>query len=289
MNDSNVESSPLVSIGVPVFNEEQYLDATLRSLVSQTYDRLEIIISDNCSTDKTPEICQKYQADSAKIIYNKMDENRGPAANFNKVLELAKGEYFMWASGHDLWEPTFIENCVSAYKNHKDAVLVFGSSVWIDEQGDKLEREFGFSDTRGQKAIPRYITIFWGRMNPILGLIKKSALESGAMKNLVGTDLVILSDLSLQGEFVFAEGAKWSRRDFRMEQEYSEKIKRYKTDNYGLTGKSLVTKLFPLLQLPIELTKVVWKSKVRGAEKFLLLLILFVMFPFRYLVGKYFQ
>ena len=46
MNDSNVESSPLVSIGVPVFNEEQYLDATLRSLVSQTYDRLEIIISD---------------------------------------------------------------------------------------------------------------------------------------------------------------------------------------------------------------------------------------------------
>ena len=83
MNDSNVESSPLVSIGVPVFNEEQYLDATLRSLVSQTYDRLEIIISDNFSTDKTAEICQKYQADSAKIIYNKMDENRGPAANFN--------------------------------------------------------------------------------------------------------------------------------------------------------------------------------------------------------------
>ena len=60
MNDSNVESSPLVSIGVPVFNEEQYLDATLRSLVSQTYDRLEIIISDNfspksvgCYTNKT--------------------------------------------------------------------------------------------------------------------------------------------------------------------------------------------------------------------------------------------
>ena len=289
MSEKNSEKLPLVSIGVPVYNEEKYLEATLRSLVTQSYANIEIIVSDNCSTDSTAKICRKIEAESQRVSYNHMAENIGPSPNFNKVLDLAKGEYFMWASGHDLWDAEFVERCVLAYQDHDQAVLVFGDSVWIDEQGEKLDRKFGFSDTRGLTAIARYITVFWGNMNPITGLIRRSCLEKDVMANFVGADLVILSKLSLEGEFVFADGAKWSRRDFRMEKKYSEKIKRYKSDSYGLTGKTLLTKLFPLLQLPFKLLKVVCRSKLRGVEKALLFLMLCGMFPFRYIVGKYFQ
>lgn len=288
MNNKKTEKLPLVSIGVPVFNEETYICETLDSLLAQNYENIEIIISDNCSTDATATICKKYAAENSHLIYTKTSENRGPGDNFNQVLFKATGEYFMWASGHDLWQENYVKSCVETFLQYESAVLVFTKSEWIDEQNKQFQEAFGGSDTRGLTTIARYITVFWGHMNMFLGLIKRDILIQEKFINTVGADLIILSALALEGDFVFAENTKWSRREFRREKNYAQRLERYRSEEYGLS-RSIFSKVFPLFRLPLELIRIVLKAKLGLAEKSLLLMLLFVLFPFRYIVGKFFR
>lgn len=71
-----------------------------------------MIISDNASTDKTPEICKEYVSKDPRIKYYRNERNLGAMANFKRVFELSSGEFFMFASDHDLWDKTFISRCV---------------------------------------------------------------------------------------------------------------------------------------------------------------------------------
>lgn len=85
---------PQVSIGMPVYNGEQFLKDALDSILAQTFDNFELIISDNTSTDNTQEICKAYSAKDQRICYYRNEKNLGAAWNFNRVFELARGEYF---------------------------------------------------------------------------------------------------------------------------------------------------------------------------------------------------
>ena len=100
---------PLVSIGVPVYNGAAYFQAALESLLSQTYPHLELIISDNASTDDTPIICREFAARDTRIRYSRNTSNLGATYNFQRVLDLARGPLFMWAAHDDEWEPEFVE------------------------------------------------------------------------------------------------------------------------------------------------------------------------------------
>jgi glycosyltransferase involved in cell wall biosynthesis len=90
---------PLVSIGMPVYNGENFLRLALSSLLAQDYPHFELIISDNASDDGTEEICREYQAHDRRIRYLRHRENRGSPWNFAFV---ARGDYFMWAAHDDL-------------------------------------------------------------------------------------------------------------------------------------------------------------------------------------------
>src|SRR3954452_21534224 len=106
------ESQPLVSIGLPVYNGEQFIRTALDSLLGQTYQPLELIICDNASTDQTAAICQEYLAKDQRVRYYRNPTNLGAVKNFNRAFELSSGIYFMWAADHDLREPTFVSRCV---------------------------------------------------------------------------------------------------------------------------------------------------------------------------------
>ena len=84
---------PLVSIGLPVFNGEKSLSNALNSLLKQDYANLEIIISDNGSTDRTSQICKDFMQKDSRIKYYRSSENRGSNWNFNRVFELSSGKY----------------------------------------------------------------------------------------------------------------------------------------------------------------------------------------------------
>ena len=99
---------PLVSIGLPVFNGERYLARALGSLLAQDYAPIEIVASDNGSTDRTPDILDDFARRDARLRVTRSPENHGAYWNVRRTLDLASGEYFMWAACDDLWDPGFV-------------------------------------------------------------------------------------------------------------------------------------------------------------------------------------
>ena len=110
----------LVSIGVPVFNGEEFIGKTLDSLINQTYKNIEIIISDNHSTDNTEKICKKFENLDDRIKYFRQKRSIDVNENFNFTLSKATGHYFMWNAADDLRSRDFImENVSFLIKNDK--------------------------------------------------------------------------------------------------------------------------------------------------------------------------
>lgn len=122
MSSDTGNQIPKVSIGVPVFNGARFIRKSLDSLLGQTFENFEIIISDNASNDFTPKICQEYVQKDARIRYIHHKKNRGATWNFNYVLDQARYGYFMWAAVDDYWSPEFIELNVKALEEEKSLV-----------------------------------------------------------------------------------------------------------------------------------------------------------------------
>lgn len=277
---------PLLSIGLPVFNEERFIDSALASLRNQDYPNLEILISDNASTDRTLAICQRHAAEDSRIRIESAAENRGAIANFRHALDMASGTYFMWGAGHDLWTPNLASECVALLEANQQAALAFASSRWIGVDDEPLARASGWSDTRDLAATARFFTIFWGNMHPVVGVMRASHLrDCPPMPGMVGGDLVLLADLALRGSFLHATHACWSRREFRVEKHHDDKLKRYASVSTGI-ARSRFARMFPLFELPFALVKVVLRSKLPIIDKFAIVAALIPSLPLRYLVGR---
>jgi glycosyltransferase involved in cell wall biosynthesis len=286
IKSNNEKAPPRVSIGMPVYNEAAYLKKTISSLLGQDFADFELIISDNASTDGTGEICKKAAATDSRIKFHSFEKNQGVRVNFQKTLDMAGGQYFMWAAGHDLWSKNYISSCLKLLDTHPKAVLAFGSSAWIGPDDKAINKECGWYDTRGMSLAGRFFCVFWGNMHPIYGLIRKKALmQSLGVPDMVGADLVLLTRLALMGDLLCDPSATWYRRMMRHEATYKEKVARYKSREFQLAGKGL-GRLFPLAALPLELGKAVMNAKIPADEKTSLLAALIASIPIRYVVGR---
>lgn len=124
---------PLVSVGMPVLNGEKWLRRSLDALLGQNYPNIEIIISDNASSDSTFMICSEYTSKCDNIMIIRQEQTVGIASNFRAVLHSAQGEYFMWAAVDDSWDPSFISRLVEKLEgNEKIAVAQTGTLI-LDE------------------------------------------------------------------------------------------------------------------------------------------------------------
>lgn len=151
----------LVSIGMPVYNGEKYIRQALDSLLAQDYEYFELIISDNASTDRTAEICLDYVAKDKRVKYHRNETNLGALKNFNQVVNLSRGKYFLWAADHDLWHSTFISPCVSVLEQDSEIVLAYARTRLISIDGTDLGLTPDVIDTRGMPAFRRYLDIIW--------------------------------------------------------------------------------------------------------------------------------
>jgi glycosyltransferase involved in cell wall biosynthesis len=199
------DNKPLVSIGMPVYNGEKYIRQALDSLLAQDYGNFELLISDNASTDRTQEICHEYAMRDNRIRYYRNRQNMGAVWNFNRVFELSKGEYFMWAADHDLWDSTFISHCVSVFESDSGIVLVYPQTMYIGLEGEQLRTFVDWLDTRCvTNPSERFHRTLWARIMSLLvyGLIRGSALrQSRGMRNTPGPDVILIAELSLLGTF----------------------------------------------------------------------------------------
>lgn len=196
---------PLVSIGVPVFNGERNLRRCLDSLLLQDYPNLEIIISDNASTDETPSICEQYARRDSRVKYHRSDKNRVAGWNFNRVFELSSGKYFLWAAHDDRREPSFVSACVERLEQRPDAVLCQAyTAVSVEGQDEMLylvhldtfEQRTGLVE-RYQETLKRLPA------TAIYGLYRSSAMrETKIWARVIATDLAFLQELSIHGTFI---------------------------------------------------------------------------------------
>ncbi len=278
--------APLVTIGMPIYNEERFLERSLASLLAQDYPNIQVLISDNASTDRTGEIAKRVAMSDPRLQYACVVENVGVASNFRRVLDAAEGKYFMWAAGHDEWSEDLISASVATLESNDDASIAFATSYWINEVGERDNRDTDYPDTRGMSLFSRFFTVFWGNMHPVLGVIRLDNLRrTGSIQSFAGADLVLLSELVLMGDFVHAPNAWWNRRDVRSKESHSERMKRYTDKEYGHANTTL-DRRFPLLKLPLAMIGVVAKARISWLQKFFLLVALLPCLPVRYVVGR---
>jgi len=124
---------PAVSIGMPIYNDEKYVERSLDDLLAQTFIDFELIISDNGSTDNTTEICKRYAAKDHRIHYHRQPQNNGPLANFYFVYHQARGDFFMWAASDDRWDKDFINILVEKLNHDKSYACAFSPFISVDE------------------------------------------------------------------------------------------------------------------------------------------------------------
>ena len=132
----NSMDTPLVSIGLPVFNGEMYIRSALDSLLGQRYRNIEIIVCDNASTDATGDILNEYMEKDDRIKYYRHSENLGAAKNYNVSFEKSNGKYFKWAAHDDVLDVQYIERCVHELEKDDNVVLVHPRTSQIDGNGD---------------------------------------------------------------------------------------------------------------------------------------------------------
>jgi glycosyltransferase involved in cell wall biosynthesis len=192
---------PRVSIGLPVYNGGKYLGEAIDSILAQTYTDFELIISDNASSDHTPDICMAYANKDPRIRYFRNEINQGAAWNFNRVFELSVGEYFKWAAHDDLLDPEFLLKCVEVLDRDPSAVLCYSKVKKIDENRKLLENY----DPPRNIDLPRPHQRFrelirFSQCFEIFGLIRANLLrKTPVMGNYAHGDGVLLVRLGLLG------------------------------------------------------------------------------------------
>jgi len=222
-------SAPRVTIGLPVYNGDQFLAEAIDSLLAQTHRDFELIISDNASTDGTEAICRDRAARDPRIRYERSETNRGAMWNFNHVVELARGEYFKWAAHDDKHEPTYVERCVEILDRNPDVVLACTKLVDIDDDG--VRKEVGVPHLRWDSARPnvrfRALANPHHRCESVFGVMRTASLrKTMLLSDYAGCDRVLLAQIALMGKFhevpevlfLHREHKKRSTKAFKSEQ-----------------------------------------------------------------------
>lgn len=195
---------PKVSVGMPVFNGGKFLRESVESILGQTYQDLELIISDNASTDNTREICQSYAERDARVRYFRNNENIGASDNYNAVFRYSHGEYFKWASCNDVCDFRFIEECVGVLDGDSDVVLAYprtrlfyGNTGRAEDYVDGLDLPYTSPCRRFKTFLHRV------RLNNVMnGLVRSTVLRrTPLIKPFLSSDVSLMAELTLYGKF----------------------------------------------------------------------------------------
>ncbi len=201
--------------GMPVYNGERYLEESIVSNLSQTFDDFGLIIADNASTDRTAEICQDYANQDSRVVYIRNPENVGAAGNYAKCFHPSSCEYFRWSNGDDLIDPTLIAECVEVLDKHHDVVLAYGRTRLIDGDGKLIENYNDNLHLLQDNPAERFIDCRQrtGLSNVLYGLMRREQLAHTALfGNFVASDMNLIAELTLYGKYYELPDTRFSRR-----------------------------------------------------------------------------
>lgn len=131
-------NDPLVSILVPTYNGERFLRTTLRSALGQSYRNVEVIVGDDGSTDRTPEVLASVAAEDPRVRVLRFEPNIGPLENPRRLLAEARGDYIKFLMHDDVLGSDCVRELVRGMQQHPEATMAFSHRVLIDEQGKPI-------------------------------------------------------------------------------------------------------------------------------------------------------
>ncbi|MBA3295368.1 MAG: glycosyltransferase family 2 protein [Acidobacteria bacterium] len=204
-------STPLVSVGVPVYNGAQFLPRALDALLAQDWPSLEILVSDNGSTDASAGIAESYAARDPRVRLMRSPVNAGMEANFARVLQSARGRYFMWAACDDWWGPQFVRRLVAALEQTPAAVVAMSAVERVDESGALVDvvRHGGAADPSRMSAWRLTMQLAGGRPYHLFvyGLYRRDFLERAftGFARVVAADRLFICRVAMAGRFAYVD------------------------------------------------------------------------------------
>jgi glycosyltransferase involved in cell wall biosynthesis len=187
--------APLVTIGIPAYNRAVLLKRAIESALNQDYSNVEVIVSDNASTDDTESVCRQYEAADARFKYIKQASNMGPRANFIEVLDKASGRYFMWLGDDDWIDRDYIKLCVRQLISDPAMALASGAPHYY-RSGVKLYSGKVFSLMQNPwwlRVVAYYKNVSDNGM--FYGLMPTGVIRSVEIPHTIGGDWLMLANI----------------------------------------------------------------------------------------------
>jgi len=235
---------PLISIGLPTYNGGKKIVSSLTSILNQGYPHIEVIISDNCSSDDTETICTEFCKQNNFIHYFRQKENIGIIPNFQFVLSKASGKFFMWISDDDSLEPEILQKYVDFLTTHANYTLVSGEiRYWSGNQPAFIERDFSLENNSGAIRVMKYYSkVIHGAI--YYGLMRIETARRLILQNRMGEDWHFVAKVAYLGKIKMLECVGYNKKlngSSRTLRHYAKII-----------GASWFTTTFPHAQIAID-------------------------------------
>jgi glycosyltransferase involved in cell wall biosynthesis len=279
-----------LTFGMPVYNGQAFLHQAIDSVLAQSFESWELIISDNASTDQTQAICEEYARNYENICYTRQETNIGAFANFANLLSLARGEYFKWIAYDDYIAPAFAARMVALLDSEPDTVLCTSDVRVVKEPESRLLFVEDYPMLRNgedwNKALEQLLIAFSPYVSHRHGtnysksvygvyrkeLARREFLEQGFLERVIGNEFPFLIRVALQGRIVALGEQLWTYREHsaatRASGFYSSSLNRFFRHN---------------LLLEIQKTLTIFRSPLGVGPKFRIILQVFARQPILFL------
>ncbi|HMK12331.1 MAG TPA: glycosyltransferase family 2 protein [Acidimicrobiales bacterium] len=205
--------SPLVSILVPTYNRCSTLETALDSAIGQTHRPIEVVVSDNGSTDDTQATCTRYAEERAEIRYLRQPRNLGPTQNFELLRRAARGKYLVFLGDDDWFDAEYVARCLREFDAHPDCAIVAGRARYHPADGSPayLDAPINLTSEDPVERIVDYYKVVL-RNAVFYGLVRRSAdRATPPLKNELGNDWLHVSALAFLGPVHTVEGVEIHR------------------------------------------------------------------------------
>jgi glycosyltransferase involved in cell wall biosynthesis len=196
---------PLVSVGLPVYNGVSRIEAVARSVLAQDHADLELVISDNASTDGTEELCRSLAAEDSRVVYHRNPLNVGLLNNFVGALRLARGEFFRWVGDDDWLAPNCVSRGLDAFADDPRLILVTSQVDYTGPDGVTATMPYTGTAFRSPDPVVR-LTEMLRLLNsshlmidPLYGMVRREPVVGISRRNMLREDEVYATKLALAG------------------------------------------------------------------------------------------
>jgi glycosyltransferase involved in cell wall biosynthesis len=197
---------PRITVGLPVYNGQDYLKTAIESVLAQTYGDFILLISDNASTDDTEQICRSYVALDPRVRYIRHSVNHGLYWNFRAAFNAAQSEFFKWMAHDDICAPNLLEECIRLLDKYPEAVLVSPkNAVIVDDTIQHIPVDLRLDDARPNRRYAGALALKY-YVPQLHGLFRAAALrQTPLLEDFMESDQTLIARVALMGRIVETE------------------------------------------------------------------------------------